>query len=232
MAQQFKNLLLEAYTKDAGPTLLSRFEAVQLPFKQHLFRSGQRPAYIHFITSGVSSLIALLTEGVEVEVAMNGYEGCPEAIHLLGPELPPRDCLMQVGGTALRMPIPEFNKLFEEDALLRRLMLRFVQYQNLTSNQLIACNGQHDAVERLARWLLMVHDRVQEPELPLTQEFLGQMLGARRSTVTISASSLQSAGLIDYRRGHIRVLDRDRLADTACECYGVIRKMMDNLYKS
>jgi len=232
MPHAMKNLLLEAYSKQAGSSLLARFEPVPLPFKVNLFRTGNYPDYVHFITSGVTSLIALLNEGVEVEVAMNGNEGCPEAIHLLGPELPPRDCMMQVGGTGLRMPLQEFKKLFEEDALMRRLVLRLVQYQSLVSNQLIACNGQHDAVERLARWLLMVHDRVQEPDLPLTQEFLSQMLGARRSTVTISASSLQSAGLIDYRRGHIRILDREKLADTTCECYSVIRKLYDNLYQN
>lgn len=230
MAQALTNRLLDAYTKQAGPTILSRFEAVSLPFKANLFRIGKRPRYVNFLTSGLSSLIALLDEGIQVEVAMSGYEGCPEAIHLLGPELPPRDCMMQVPGSALRMPIAEFSQLFEEDALMRRLVLRLIQYQNLISNQLIACNGQHDAIERLARWLLMVQDRVHDSDLPLTQEFLSQMLGARRSTVTISASSLQRAGLIEYRRGHIRILDRDRLADTACECYGVTLKLFDNLY--
>jgi len=183
MAQALTNRLLDAYTKQAGPTILSRFEAVSLPFKANLFRIGKRPRYVNFLTSGLSSLIALLDEGIQVEVAMSGYEGCPEAIHLLGPELPPRDCMMQVPGSALRMPIAEFSQLFEEDALMRRLVLRLIQYQNLISNQLIACNGQHDAIERLARWLLMVQDRVHDSDLPLTQEFLSRCSGqdARQS---------------------------------------------------
>jgi CRP-like cAMP-binding protein len=231
MAQTLTNLLLDEYTRQAGPAILSRFEPVPLPFKTNLFRTGERPRYVNFMTSGLSSLIALLDEGIAVEVAMIGHEGCAEAVQLLGPELPPRDCMMQVPGSALRMPMPEFTKLFEEDPLMRRLVLRLVQYQSLISNQLIACNGQHDAVERLARWLLMVQDRIRDSDLPLTQEFLSEMLGARRSTVTISASSLQRAGLIEYRRGHIRIIDRDGLTDTACECYGVIRKLYDNLYK-
>lgn len=230
MSQPIRNLLLEAYARQAGPELLSKFETVPMPFKASVFNPGERPRYVHFMTSGVSSLVALLHEGAEVEVSMTGYEGCPEAVHLLGPEPSPRNCMMQVGGSALRMPFTEFSNLFEEDRLLRRLVLRFVQYQNLMGSQLIACNGQHDAEERLARWLLMVQDRVHDSNLPLTQEFLAQMLGSRRSTVTISASNLQRAGMIDYRRGHITILDRPSLADTACECYALIRKLFDNLY--
>lgn len=230
MAQLMKNSLLDAYATQAGPALLSRFESVPLPFKEGLFHPGERPKYVHFPTSGLASLVALLHEGAEVEVSMTGHEGCPEAVYLLGPEPSPRNCLMQVEGTALRMPFSEFRNLFEEDPLLRGLVLHFVQSQSLMSTQLVACNGQHDAEERLARWLLMVQDRVNELDLPLTQEFLAQMLGSRRSTVTIAASNLQRAGMIDYRRGHIKIIDRERLIETACECYTTIRKLFDNLY--
>jgi CRP-like cAMP-binding protein len=231
MADPVKNRLLEAYTTEAGPEFASRFEPVALPFKSTLFRQGERPKYVHFITSGLSSLLATLSEGSEVEVSMTSQEGFPEAIFLLGPETAQRDCMMQVGGTGLRMPFFEFENAFHTDEVLRRLVLRLVQFQSFMSSQLVACNGQHDAEERLARWLLMVQDRVHEPELPLTQEFLGQMLGSRRSTVTLAASNLQRAGIIEYRRGHIKVLDRERLIDTACECYGAISELRQKLYK-
>jgi CRP-like cAMP-binding protein len=231
MALPVKNRLLEAYAQEAGSAFLSRFEPVSLPFKTNLFREGERPRYVHFITSGLSSLLATLSEGSEVEVAMTSQEGFPESIFLLGPESAPRDCMMQVGGTGLRMPFREFEAMFEEDAALRRLVLRLVQFQSFMSSQLVACNGQHDAEERLARWLLMVQDRIPEPDLPLTQEFLGQMLGSRRSTVTLAASNLQRAGIIEYHRGHIKVLDRERLIDTSCECYGAIAGLREKLYK-
>ncbi len=182
------------------------------------------------MTSGLASHVALLSQGTEVEVSMTGHEGCAEAIFLLGPERAPRTCYIQIPGTALRMPFSEFEKIFEEDVAMRRIILRSVQFQTLMATQLVVCNGQHDAEERLSRWLLMVQDRIQSDDLPLTQEFLGQMLGARRSTVTIAASNLQRAGVIDYHRGMIRILDRDRLVQTACECYDVIWKLYSNLY--
>jgi CRP-like cAMP-binding protein len=230
MTQPVRNFLLDAYARKTGVTLASRFEAVPLPFKAVLYQQEERPRYVHFLTSGVSSLVTSLREGRDVEVAMTAHEGFPEALYLLGPEPSNRNCFMQVQGTALRMRFAEFERLFLEDAALRTLVFRVIQYQGLMSGQLVACNGQHDAEERLARWLLMVQDRVEDSDLPLTQEFLGQMLGARRSTVTIAASNLQRAGLIDYRRGSIRILDRERLAEIACECYEVIRQLYANLY--
>lgn len=231
LSHSVTNLLLAEYARQTGASALSRFEPVPLPFRAPIFAEGDRPRFVHFLTSGVASLVALLEEGAEVEVFMSGNEGCPEVLYLLGPQNPARFCFMQVGGSGLRMPFSDFQRWFEEDAILRRLVLELVQFQTMMSMQLVACNGQHDAESRLARWLLMVHDRVEEPELPLTQEFLAQMLGARRSTVTIAASNLQRAGMIEYHRGSIRILDRERLIDTACECDGMIRRLHENLYK-
>lgn len=231
MAEPVHNLLLDTYIQRAGRALLSRLERVNLPFKSVLCWAGELPRYVHFLTSGTASFVVPLHEGVEVEVAMMGNEGFPEGIELLGPERTLRTCIMQVGGTALRIPFKDFAGVFRDDSVMRELVLRLVQSQSMMTTQLVACNGQHDAEERLARWLLMFRDRSQESDLPLTQEYLGQMLGARRATVTITAGNLQRAGLIAYRRGHIRILDGERLADTACECYGVFRRLYNNLYK-
>lgn len=230
MAQRTGNLFLDTYCEQGDSALLSHFEWVHLPLRTTLHPHDERPRHVHFHTSGVSSLVTLLEDGAEVEVAMNANEGFPEAIFLLGPEVSPRTCIMQIEGSAFRMPFAEFEKLFHEDPVLHRLALRLVQYQGFMSSQLVACNGKHEVEERLARWLLMVQDRLQQAELPLTQDFLGQMLGARRSTVTIAASNLQRAGMIEYQRGHIRVLERERLVDTACECYKVIQKLYQSLY--
>jgi CRP-like cAMP-binding protein len=230
MGQRTGNFFLDTYSEQGDPALLSRFERVHLPLGTTLQPAEERPRHVHFHISGLSSLVTVLEDGAEVEVAMNANEGFPEAIFLLGPEVSPRTCLMQIAGDALRMPFGEFEEVFQHDMVLHRLVLRLLQYQGFMSSQLVACNGKHDVEERLARWLLMVQDRLQSAELPLTQEFLGQMLGARRSTVTIAASNLQRAGMIEYRRGHIQVLGRERLVDTACECYKVIQGLYRNLY--
>lgn len=229
MSHLVTNQLLHAYEKQVGPSFLSRFEAVSMPFKMVLFKNEERPRYVHLLTSGVASLLSLMSGGTEVEVAMTGREGFAEAIYLLGPEVSARTCVMQVPGTALRMRFAEFEEAFQTDTVLRKFVLRLVQFQSMMATQLVACNGQHDAEERLARWLLMVQDRVNDSDLPLTQEFLGQMLGARRSTVTIVASNLQRAGLIEYHRGHIKIHERERLSEVACECYGYMRKLYENL---
>jgi CRP-like cAMP-binding protein len=225
-----ENRLRTAYREATGSDLPVKLEPVPLPFKSVLFQPEQRPRYVHLLTSGLSSQLALLAGGSEVEVAAIGTEGFPEAIYLLGPAPPIRQCIMQVPGTALRLPFGDFERLFQEDATLRSITLRAVQYQSLQQSQLAACNGQHDAEERLARWLLMVQDQIQSEVLPLTQEFLGQMLGARRSTITIAAGALQRSGIIEYRWGQIRVKDRKLLEDAACECYGVIRALRESLY--
>ncbi len=107
-----------------------------------------------------------------------------------------------------------------------------MQHDSLVLAQLSACNRLHEVEERMARWLLMVADRLDKPELPLTQEFLSEMLGTRRSTVTMTAGAMQRSGLIRYDRGRIRILDRKALEDTACECYPVVRNLFQNLYRS
>lgn len=231
MPQPLQNRLLQAYAKQTGSSLTAPLEAVAMPFKASLYGSDEKPRYVHFITSGMASLVALLAKGAEVEVSMTGHEGLAEAVHLLGPEVTQRACFMQVPGTALRMPFTRFRQLFEDDPVLRRLVLRFVQYQSMTTTQLVACNAQHETEQRLARWLLMVHDRIHDSELPLTQEFLGQMLGARRTSVTIAAGVLQRAGIIEYHRGLIRILRRDKLIEVACECHDVIHRMHVRLYE-
>ena len=128
------------------------------------------------------------------------------------------------------MSFERFRIEFVRNETVRDLVLRLNQIETLTVTQLAACNGLHEVEDRLARWILMVQDRLGAQELPLTQEFLGQMLGARRATVTMSAGNLQRAGLIEYRRGLIRVEQRDRLEEVACECYDVIKKLRESLH--
>ncbi len=192
------------------------------------------PDYAHFMTSGMTSMVAFMSDGAGAEVGIVGSEGIVEGFHVLSPatvgSVQTRG-FVQVAGTALRMRFTELRREFLTAEPLRSLVLGFVQSQASLLGQMAACNRLHEVEERLARWLLMVQDRTGDNMLPLTQEFLAQMLGTRRSSVTLAASSLQRAGLIEYHRGQVRVLNRELLEEAACECYPVTRKLFTSLYK-
>ncbi len=177
-------------------------------------------------------MVTSMEDGAIVEVGLVSREGLAESNHLLGPEVGATHCFMQIAGTALRMNFAQFGAEFEREATLRRLTLQHVQYSLLLLSQLAACNRLHDVEERLARWLLMVQDRMGTDSFLLTQEFLGEMLGTRRSSVTLTAGSFQRSGLIAYSRGRVHILDRDGLENTACECYAISKRLLDGLYKN
>jgi CRP-like cAMP-binding protein len=228
--QAVENLLLDVLPATVREELLSKAELVSLPAGSKLFEREQAPRFAHVLTSGIASVVSTMENGDAVEVSIVGREGLPESLHLLGPANSLTHCVMQVSGAALRLSLKAMKETFEREAALRARVLEFVQYQSIVMTQVSACNRLHELEERLSRWLLMVQDRVGESTLRLTQEFLAEMLGTRRSTVTITAGSLQRMGAIDYSRGQIRVVDRAQLEKTACECYRVLRPMSERLY--
>jgi CRP-like cAMP-binding protein len=194
-----------------------------------LLRPGEQPQYAHFMTSGVTSVVTFMADGIGAEVGLIGREGLVEAINLLGVANSPTTAFIQSEGTALRM---RFNELHQEvltSEVIRSRMLESVQRYGFMVSQISACNGLHEIEERLARWLLMVQDRLDTERFQMTQEFLAEMLGARRTSVTMAAGSLQRSGLIEYRRGNIRILDRERLQSAACECYPIVRDLNTGL---
>ena len=231
MAPALRNHFIASLPPEVQASLRSQLEPVSLPCGQVLFEPHQTARYVHFITSGIASLTATMSEGTMVEVGLTGREGFPENLHLLGPVRGSKRCFVQLAGTALRMPFKEFEKEFLANAALTRRVLQLVQYEALALAQLAACNRLHEVEQRLSRWLLMVEDRIEDPHMALTQEFLGQMLGIRRTSVAVAAASLQRAGFIEYRRGDIRILNREGLRDIACECYPVIEEMYGTLYR-
>jgi CRP-like cAMP-binding protein len=230
MSTENTNLLLKALSAKSRDRLLSRSTAVSLPLKFALYEPEQQPRYGYFLTSGVASVVAQTAEGSSAEVGMIGAEGVAGAIHLLGPGPVSSQCFMQAEGTALRIPFVDLHIAFRDSHEIRERILEFVQVQALSSSQISACHRLHDAEERLSRWLLMVRDRVNSDILGLTQEFLAEMLGSRRTTVTLVAGVLQSSGLIEYRRGRVRIQDRERLEEAACSCYPLLRDLSVNLY--
>jgi len=226
------NLLIASLPEDLKLAILSRCHAVSLPVNTVLFEPQQSPRYVHFVTSGIASVVTELADGGVVQVGLVGRGGVAECLHLLGPEASVTRCFMQIPGTALQMDFELFQEEFMTKRSVRMRVLRYVQYSALILSQLAACNRLHQVEERLARWLLMAQDKVEEPTVRLTQEFLAQMLGSRRSTVTVTAGTLQKAGLIEYSRGRVQIVDRESLVNAACECYPITKRLLDNLYKT
>ena len=180
--------------------------------------------YAYFITSGMVSVVATLASGNSLEVGVIGREGVADVGILLGCATSLNRIIVQVAGTALRMKASILTRLYNESSnSMRTAGNRYIQYRIHQVSQSAICNHAHEIEERLARWLLTTADAVGEDCFDLTHEFLSQMLGARRSSVTLVAGVLAQSGLIEYRRGHIKILKRPQLQDLACECYGVLR---------
>lgn len=231
MPRAVSNSILAHLPPTQCKALMARMQSIPLPVGKVLTRPGEIPEYAHFMTSGITSVVTYMKDGAAAEVGLIGKEGVVEAMHLLGSADSPTTAFVQVAGSALRIPFGEIQKEAHVSAPLFRGILEFVQRHNFTLTQIAACNGLHEIEERLARWLLMVQDRVESPRFDLTQEFMASMLGTRRTSVTLAAGRLQQSGLIEYRRGHIRILDREKLQSAACECYPIVRDLVDGVGK-
>jgi len=225
------NILLDTLPQDTQKKLHSQLKRVAVAVRTVLYEPGDTPKHVHFLTSGIASIVTSMSTGDTTEVGTVGREGLPQGVHLLGESPVPTTCFMQVAGTALRMEFRAFEKLFESEEAVRRVVLSYAQYQALLLSQIAGCNRLHDVQARLARWLLMIQDRTAGSVLKLTQEFLGQMIGSRRTTVSAVAGELQARGLINYARGNVRILDRTGLENLACECYPVTRGLLESLYR-
>jgi CRP-like cAMP-binding protein len=225
------NHLLEALPAAERDALLPHLRPGHLTVKTVLFDPGQSIGHVHFPMDGVISLVTPLADGNIVEVATIGNEGIVGVPLVPGGSLAVR-AISQVGGRTLRMEATEFLKEFERLPGFRKLVQKYIQALFGQISQAAACNRLHSNEERLSRWLLMSHDRVGTDTFPITHEFLGQMLGSRRATVTLSAGLLQSAGLIRYHRGRVTIVDRDGLEAVSCECYGIIKAALDSVVAS
>ena len=182
------------------------------------------------IIIGVASVVVTMAEGGSAEVGLIGNEGVVGAMHIIGPTPAPARCFIQMDGSAYRIKLEDLRRLFHESEEFRTKILQFVQQQAVSLGQLAACNKLHEAEERLARWLLMTRDRSECDTMYMTQEFIALMLGTRRTTVTMVAGELQRRGLIEYSRGKVTVLSREKLEHAACKCYRITRNALDQLY--
>jgi|SRR5688572_30739105 len=224
-----QNRLLSVLSRDLQIRLLPRMEKISFPVKQIVYEPGQLMTHAYFPLSGVISLLITLKGGGAVEVATIGNEGLVGTPLFLGAERSTLKVVCQVSGQALKMRADNLKRSVEEFPELNALVRRYAQGLADQVAQTTACNHVHSVQARMCRWLLMTHDRVGADEFHLTQEFLAQMLGVRRPSVTVAAGLLQRAGLIRYQRGRIRVADRAGLEAGACECYETVRQEIDRL---
>jgi CRP-like cAMP-binding protein len=201
---------------------------VALPIKTVLFEPGEPIWAVHFPIDGVISLVTPLDDGAIVEVATVGNEGIVGVPLVFGGSLAVR-AISQVSGSSLRMDGAAFLAEVARAGAFSELFHQYLSALFGQISQAAACGRLHTNEERLSRWLLMSHDRVGVDDFAITHEFLGQMLGSRRATVTLSARILQAAGLIRYHRGHVSILDREGLEGVACECYGSIKRELDRV---
>jgi CRP-like cAMP-binding protein len=223
------NRLLAILPQASRERLLERLEPVRYELGQLLMVQGDPIEVVSFPTTAVLSMVIALEDGRTVEAAPAGFEGMGGVEVLLGEQLSQYEVTVQGAGEALQMPAANLVALAEADPLIRGVLLRYAQVQTITASRSAACNRMHEVEERLARWLLHMHDWIGGDHLHLTQEFVATMLGVRRSSVTVAAGALQNAGLIAYRRGEITILDREGLEEVACEDYRVIRDAIERL---
>jgi CRP-like cAMP-binding protein len=222
------NRIIAALPDGDGDSLREGMTEVELAIKTVLFEPGERIDSVYFPLDGVISLVTPLEDGAIVEVATVGNEGIVGVPIQLGGSLAVR-AISQVAGRALRIETEAFLAQLDRRGPLSGLVQSYIQALFGQIAQAAACNRLHSNEERLSRWLLMSHDRVGVDHFAITHEFLGQMLGSRRATVTLSAGILQAAGLIRYQRGHVTIIDRGGLEGVSCECYQVIKEELDRV---
>lgn len=224
-----ENHLLGALTDEDYRRLLPDLQQVSLSLGQVIYESGERLDYVYFPTTSVVSVLYTMREGSTAEVASIGNDGVVGIALFLGGDTTPNRAVVQIAGAAFRMKGPILQKEFAQGGSFQYLMLRYTQALITQISQTAVCNRLHSIEKRLCRWLLLSHDRVKSGELLMTQEFISNMLGGRRETVTVAAGRLQNKGLIHYARGHISIVDRKGLEATVCECYQIVKGECDRL---
>ncbi|WP_210530871.1 Crp/Fnr family transcriptional regulator [Rubellimicrobium arenae] len=223
------NRILEALPPEERGILGPHLETVPLLYREDLYVANSRVEHVWFIHRGVASLVTEMPEGADLEFATVGSEGMIGLPVFLGADQMASKAFIQVPGEGARIRAEDFRSVIGRCPELTRRLLRYTLALMNQMAQNASCNRTHEVEERCARWLLMTQDRVGEPSFPLTQEFLAQMLGVRRPTVSVAAGMLAKAGLISYQRGQMLILDREGLLGATCECYGIITGEFDRL---
>jgi len=223
------NQLLAALPRDEWARWQPVLEPVELPLGKVLYESGRAMTHVYFPTTSIVSLLYVMADGASAEIAVVGNEGIVGIALFMGGESTPSRAVVQSAGLGYRMRGERLKDEFNRSGPVLHLLLRYTQALITQMAQTAVCNRHHSLDQQLCRWLLLSLDRLQEPELQMTQELIANMLGVRREGVTEAAASLQRARLISYKRGHIKVLDRPGLERRTCECYAVVKKEYERL---
>ena len=216
------NYVLSQLSDEAYTSLLPLLELVELSSKQMIHERTKPFVDVYFPTTSMISAILPLMDGAAVEVGTVGNEGLTAVELVPGADSPHNTYICQIPGEALRMSVAAFTSAIERLPELRKMAFSYLQCYMAQMAQSAACNSQHSVEARFARWMLITHDRVQGDDFRLTQEFMAQMLGVHRPSVSLIANQFQVAGLIHYARGQIRILNREGIEDVCCECYGEV----------
>jgi CRP-like cAMP-binding protein len=224
-----QNALLAALPPVEAKRLRPALVPVPLELGHVIYESGRRLERVYFPTTCIVSLLNVLENGASAEIAVVGNEGVVGISLFMGGDTTPSRAVVQGKGEALALPAALLSAEFSRGGTLQHLLLRYTQALITQMAQTAVCNRHHNLDQQLCRWLLLSLDRLSSDEIEMTQELIANMMGVRREGVTAAAGKLQDAGAIRYSRGHIKVLDREKLEDRSCECYRVVKREYDRL---
>jgi CRP-like cAMP-binding protein len=223
------NHLLATLPDDEWALWQPHLKRMAMPLGHVLYESGQAQPYVYFPTSAIVSLLYVLESGASAEIAVVGFEGVIGISLFMGGETTPSRAVVQSAGEGWRMRASAIKEAFNRNGVGMHLLLRYTQALITQMTQTAVCNRHHQLDQQLCRWLLLSLDRLATHDLLMTQELIANMLGVRREGVTEAALKLQRLGIIEYARGHIKVLDRPALESRCCECYAVVKQEYDRL---
>jgi CRP-like cAMP-binding protein len=221
--ERVENRLLASLPPDEYQRLRPHLRKVSFSLGEVVYEFGGQLDYVFFPTTSIVSLLYTMENGSSAEMGLTGNDGVVGIALFMGGGTMPNRAVVQSAGEALRMKAKVLQDEFALGGKFQQLLLRYTQALITQISQTAVCNRLHSVEQQLCRWLLLSHDRVQADELIMTQELIADMLGVRREGVTVAAGHLQDLGAISYVRGRIQILDREKLEETVCECYRVVR---------
>ena len=225
---RIQNEILAALPRSEYERMCPSLQVEQWPSGKALYAAGEEISHVYFVDRGMASLVSLTDEGASIEVGVIGREGMVGISTILGNNTMPHSAIVQLPGQALKMKIGALNDAFNKSSKLQSLLMRHMYLLYYQVARSVLCNRFHQVESRLCRWLLMSRARLDSNAVPLTQEFLATMLGVARPIVSLTARTLQNAGLIEYKMGRITILDLDGLKAAACDCYEIVRLESEN----
>ncbi|MDJ0592460.1 MAG: Crp/Fnr family transcriptional regulator [Pleurocapsa sp. MO_226.B13] len=229
LAFTVKNKLLSSLLSSTYQRLSPHLEEVSFDAGEVVHQPDTKITEVYFPQSARFSLVLMMSDRSVIEIGSIGFEGIVGLCVVFGSDSTNTSSMVQIPGTALKLPAEIIKQEFQRGEELQKLLLLYTQVQLVQTSQIAACRSHHEIEQRLARWLLLIYDGIQQDTLPLTQKFISLMLGVRRASITETAISFQKQGIIQYSRGKITILNSSRLESIACECYGKIKSEYNRL---